>query len=434
MKEIKYSTVEEALNLIEDNDYIVCGLSAAEPKLILEKIHTIYDRINKITIANCLPLLNAEYLSNAKYADKIFIDAWFYTKDLRMAHEHGNISYVPNHLHVCSAKKIYHAHPNVYMGIASMPDEHGYVSLSLSNTYEKRIIEQADKIILEVNENAPRTFGDVELHISDITCMVKANYEMTVFPDVPISEKDYKIGKYISQYINDGDCIQLGIGGIPNAVTEFLKDKKDLGVHTEMLTSGMVKLAKSGVINNSKKNIYKGKMVAAFALGTKELYDYINNNPSVMILDGRYVNDPDVIKQNDNQKSINTTIEIDLTGQCCSESMGCRQFSGSGGQADTAIGAQKSKGGMSFIALYSTAMARNPITNEKEEVSKIVSTLKEGAGVTLSRNDVDFVVTEYGIVQLRGTSIRERVESLVSIAHPKFREQLMREAKEKGII
>jgi len=315
-----------------------------------------------------------------------------------------------------------------------MPDKHGYVSLSLSNTYEMKMIKAAKTVILEINPNAPRTFGDVQLHMNEIDYVVEVDYPIPELADVEPNEKDLVIGKIIADMINDGDCIQLGIGGIPNAVAASLMDKKDLGIHTEMLTSGMVKLAKAGVITGKYKQIHNGKMVAAFAMGPKELYDYIDDNPAVAILDGGYVNDPYTIMQNDNQVSINTSIEVDLTGQCCSESIGSRQFSGTGGQSDTAVGAQKSKNGRSIIALYSTAMVKNPATGEREEVSKIVCQLKPGAAVSLSRNDVDYLVTEYGCASLRGTSLAERVNRIIAIAHPKFRESLREEAIAAGII
>ncbi|MCK5732142.1 MAG: 4-hydroxybutyrate--acetyl-CoA CoA transferase, partial [Tenericutes bacterium] len=208
----------------------------------------------------------------------------------------------------------------------------------------------------------------------------------------------------------------------------------DLGIHTEMFTSGMVDLMKAGVINGKKKTLHKGKVVCCFALGTKEMYEYIDRNPAVKMLQGTYVNDPSIIGLSDNQVSINATLEIDLTGQCCSESIGTRHFSGTGGQTDTAVGAQNAKNGRSFISLYSTAKLRNKDTGDINEVSKIVSTLKRGAAVSLSRNDVDYVVTEYGIVNLRGKNIRERAKLLISIAHPKFREQLKKEAIEEGFI
>lgn len=238
----------------------------------------------------------------------------------------------------------------------------------------------------------------------------------------------------IADKINNGDCIQFGIGGIPNAVATSLMDKKDLGIHTEMLTTGMMKLIKARVVTGKQKNFYKGKHIAAFALGAKELYDFIDNNPAVMIMDAHWTNDPFVIAQNDNQISINITIEVDLTGQCASESLGSLQFSGTGGQADTAVGAQRSKNGKSFIALYSKAMLRNKETGEKEEISKTVPFLKQGAAVSFSRNYVDYVVTEYGVASLRGTTIRERVERLIYIAHPKFKEELYQKALDLGLI
>jgi acyl-CoA hydrolase len=291
------------------------------------------------------------------------------------------------------------------------------------------MIAAADIVILELNPSHPRTFGDTELHISQVDYCIETDYPVPVLPDVQSNERDEIIGKYIADYINDGDTIQLGIGGIPYAVAAALMSKKDLGVHTEMLTSGIMKLTKAGVVTNSRKNMHNGKTVATFALGTKELYDFMDDNPSVQILDGNYVNDPAVIGLNDNQVSINTTLGMDLTGQCCSESIGHKQFSGTGGQADTVTGAQKSKNGRSFIALYSTANVKNE-SGERELVSKIVPMLRPGSIVSLSRNDIDFVVTEYGVAALRGTSVKDRVQRLISIAHPDFREELERGAKE----
>lgn len=432
--ENKFITIEEALSKIKSNDVIVSGLASAEPKELLTKLHTIADRVNNVTVTTCLPMIDAEYFGNPEYNKSFGMDGWFYTSPLRKAHKNGNISFIPNHLHLAAIKRLHHVKPNIYAGNATPPDKHGFVSLSLSNVYEKRMLEAADLVILEINPNLPRTLGDVEVHVNDIDYMIKVDYEIPALPDVEPNEKDLKIGKFIAEKINDGDCLQLGIGGIPNAVAASLFDKKDIGIHTEMFTTGMMKLAKAGVITGKKKNFNKGKHVAAFALGTRELYDFIDDNPSIMIADGHWVNDPYVIGLNDNQVSINTTIEIDLTGQCASESIGSVQFSGTGGQADTAVGAQRSKNGRSFIALYSTAMVKNPETGEREEISKIVTQLKQGAAVSLSRNDVDFVVTEYGIAALRGTNIRERVDRLISIAHPKFREQLYKEALEAGII
>ncbi len=361
-------------------------------------------------------------------------DSWFYSAAARKAHKAGSTSFVPNCLHYAASKRLAHRKPTFYIGAASMPDRHGYISLSCSNTYETQMIDAADVTILEINPNYPRTFGDVNLHISQIDHLILADYEVPTLPDVPPSEKDRVIGGLIAPYINDGDCLQLGIGGMPNALAEALMDKKDLGIHTEMLTTNMMKLAKAGVVTGRNKQTHRGKVVCTFILGSRELYEFADDNPSVAVMAGSYVNDPYVIGQNDNMVSINATIEVDLTGQCASESLGSVQFSGTGGQADTATGAQNSKNGRSFICLYSTAMVKNPLTGEREEKSKIVPQLMPGAAVSLSRNEVDYVVTEYGVAWLRGTSIRERVELLIGIAHPQFRDELRQKAIDLGII
>ena len=430
----KYVTINEALELVQSGDYIVTGLGAAEGRAFMTDLHTIADRVKDVTVSNCLPMGAYEFMVNGAYKDSFTTESWFYTPALRKAQANGNVSYIYNHLHLASGKRLYHRKPDIYVGICSMPDKHGYVSLSISNTYEMAMLKAAKTVILECNPNAPRTFGDVQLHVDEIHYLVECNYPIPELADAEPNEKDMVIGKLIADMINDGDCIQLGIGGIPNAVAVSLMDKKDLGVHTEMLTTGMVKLAKAGVITGKCKQNNPGKMVAVFAMGTRELYDFIDDNPAVAIMDGAYVNDPYVIAQNDNQISINSTIEIDLFGQCCSESIGHVQFSGTGGQADTAIGAQMSKNGRSVIALYSTAMVKNKATGERVETSKIVPLLKAGAAVSLSRNDVDWLVTEYGAVCLRGTSMAERAKLIISVAHPNFREELTQEAKKLGIL
>jgi len=430
----KYVSISEALSVVKSGDYIVTGLGSAEGREFMTNLHTIAGSVKDVLVSNCLPMGAYEFMVNPAYADTFQIDSWFYTPALRKAQANGNVSFIYNHLHLASFKRLCHRKPDIYVGIASMPDKHGYVSLSLSNTYELAMIREAKTVILEINPNAPRTFGDVQLHLNDIDYVVECDYSMPEIADAEPNEKDMIIGKYIADMIHDGDCIQLGIGGIPNAVAASLMDKKDLGVHTEMLTTGMVKLAKAGVITGKNKQINQGKMVAAFAMGTKELYDFIDDNPAVEIRDGAWVNDPHTISQNDNQVSINSTIEIDLFGQCCSESIGHVQFSGTGGQADTAIGAQKSRNGRSIIALYSTAMVKNKATGERVETSKIVPTLKAGAAVSLSRNDIDWLVTEYGAVCLRGTSMADRARLIISVAHPDFREQLTKDAVALGII
>lgn len=426
----KYITAEQAVQLVKSNDHIVVGMTAAEPQSFMKVLHTVADRVKNVVVSNCLPILEAEFFTNPAYKDSFKVAGWFYTATLRKYHKNGNISFIPNHLHLAGKKRFEHMKPNIFVTSASLPNEQGFISLSIQNVYERDAVDLADIVIVEVNPNFPFTYGDNQVHIDDIDYIIESNYPVPTIINAEPNEKDMLIGREIAKHIEDGATIQLGIGGIPNAVAASLMDKKDLGIHTEMFTNGMMDLIKAGVITGKKKNFMPGKHVAAFAFGSKELYSYLHNNPDVYFMRGIQANDPHVVGQNDNQVSINTTIEIDLTGQCASESIGHVQFSGTGGQADTAIGAQNARNGKSFITLYSTAMVKNPVTGEREEISKIVTTLKPGAAVTLSRNDVDYVVTEYGCVSLRGTTIEERVKLLISIAHPKFRDQLLQEAKQ----
>ena len=430
----KIISVDKALSLVKDGDHIVPGMAAAEPREFLMNVHKIIDRgVKNTVISNCLPLAEGKYLTDPEYIGKIDVNSWFYTAQLRRNQSAGAATYIPNHLHLAGFKRWFHRKPNIFVANASPPDKHGYMSVSLCAAYERRCWELADTVILEINPNVPRCFGDVEIHIKDVDYLVETNYPMPEVPDVEPSELDKKIGKLVADEIEDGDCIQLGIGGMPNAIAKSLYNKKDLGVHTEMLTNEMCKLFDAGVITGRRKKIFPGKMACTFILGARKLYDFADNNPGVLVVRGDYMNDPYVIGLNDNQVSINSSMEVDVTGQCCSESIGTRQFSGAGGQSDTAIGAQNSRGGRSYICLYSTATVKDK-EGKSQTISKIVPTLKEGAIVSLSRMDVDRVVTEYGIAELRGTNVRERVERLCAIAHPDFREDVMRKSVELGII
>ncbi len=315
-----------------------------------------------------------------------------------------------------------------------MPNAEGKISLSLSNVYEKRMIKAAKIVVLEINPNYPFTNGDCIVDQNEIDFLVQTDYPVVALKDEPITEKDRAIGRFIEPLIPNGACLQLGIGGIPNAVAHALKNKKDLGVHTEMLTNGMLELYQAGAITNLKKVLHKGKIVCTFIAGNQSLYDFVHHNPNVLMMDAYYVNNPDIIKQNPNQISINSTIEVDLTGQCCSESIGAKPFSGTGGQSDTATGAVKSEGGKSFITLHSTTMVKDSVSGQTQEISKIVPFLKPGAVVSLSRNDVDYVVTEYGVAYLRGMDTQTRANRLIAISHPKFRQGLIEEAKKYKIL
>ncbi len=424
----KRMTIPQALGLIQDGDVIISGLGASEPRELLSQVHTIGERgVKGCDLTSCLPTGNYDYIAKPGYEDVITSSGWFYSAPQRKAAGLPGLSFVPQHLHSAITRRMYAIREDkrrmVLFASCSPMDEHGYLSLSLSVTYERVLVDEGAVVIVEVNPNLPRTFGDSTIHISEIDALVEVDYPAASIPEVPFNEKDAAIASFIAERIEDGSTIQLGIGGIPNALAAGLMNKKHLGIHTEMLTDNMVDLVMAGAVDNSCKTLYRHKIVGTFAMGSKKLYDFINNNPSVVLRNGTWTNDPFVISQNYKMQSINTAIEVDLFGQCASEAIGPIQFSGSGGQADTSIGAQRSQGGHSFICLYSTAMVKDE-TGERRPVSKIVPLLKEGSVVTLSRNDVDYVVTEYGIANLRGRSLKERAQRLIAIAHPDFRDEL----------
>ena len=305
-------------------------------------------------------------------------------------------------------------------------DKHGYFSLGAVNSYAPAMIDKAKHLFVEVNENTPRAVCGAQLHISQISGLVENTVELPPLPPPKLDEVSITIGNLIAEQISDGACIQLGIGAIPDAVGMALKNKHDLGIHTEMFTSSMVDLIECGAVNNSKKQIHRGISVTTFAFGAKKIYDYIDDNPAIAIMPVDYVNDPEVICRNDNVVSINAALEVDLFGQVCAESIGTRLMSGSGGQVDYVRGACQSRGGKSFIAFTSTAKGGT--------ISKIKPMLTEGAVVTTSKNDVDYIVTEYGIAHLRGETMSSRVKQLISIAHPAFRDELRFDAKKRGIL
>ena len=288
------------------------------------------------------------------------------------------------------------------------------------------MIDKAKRIFVEVNDNTPRAVCGAQLHINQITGLVENSFELPTLPPAKLDETSITIGNLIAEQIQDGSCIQLGIGAIPDAVGLALKQKHDLGIHTEMFTSSMVDLIECGAVNNSKKQIHRGVSVTTFAFGSKAINDYIDDNPAIAIMPVDYVNNPEVICQNDNMISINSALEVDLFGQVCAESIGTKIMSGSGGQVDYVRGACQSKGGKSFIAFTSTAKGGT--------ISKIKPILTPGAVVTTSKNDVDYIVTEYGLAHLRGEPLSSRVRQLIAIAHPDFRDELRFEAKKRGIL
>lgn len=301
----------------------------------------------------------------------------------------------------------------------SEPDEHGYCSFGISCDYTKPVAECAKLRIAQINRNMPRVLGDNFIHLSELDYIVAEDTPVIELPRPKIGEVERKIGENIASLVPDGACLQLGIGAIPDAVLMFLKGKKDLGIHSEMFSDGVVDLIEAGVINNSKKRVAPGMSLVTFLMGTRRLYDFVDNNPTVCMKTVDYVNDPRVVCQNDNMISINSCVEVDLMGQVCSESVGLKQISGVGGQIDFVRGANMSKNGKTIMAMPSTAAHGT--------VSKIVPFITEGATVTTTRSDVDYVVTEYGIAHLHGKTLRQRAKELIAIAHPKFREGLQAE-------
>jgi acyl-CoA hydrolase/GNAT superfamily N-acetyltransferase len=308
----------------------------------------------------------------------------------------------------------------------SLPDGHGYMSLGVSVDIVKGAVEQASLVIAQVNANMPRTHGHGFVHVDDVDFLVPHDEPLLEYSNVAESDVAQKLGQYVARLVQDGDTIQVGYGSLPNAIMANLKDKRHLGVHTELFSDGLAELMRLGVVDNSVKTIERGKTVAAFCMGSRSTYEYIHDNPAVEFCTIDYTNDPMVIAQNRNMTAINSALEIDLTGQATADSLGKTFFSGIGGQADFMRGAVLAEGGRTILALGSTA--------ENGAISRIVPFLKEGAGVTLNRCDTQYVVTEYGIAYLRGKNIRERAMELIAIAHPKFRPWLIEEARRQNLI
>lgn len=427
MGQIKMSQIikiKDVISIINNHQNVVIGMAAAEPKLFLNHLHLINHEIH---LMNCLPL-DAVY-EKAETLKNIQFDSLFYSGQMRnLSQKHPHVSYIPSHLHASGLNRMQVMPPDIFIGTGVKHPYNDTVSLSLSNVYEIDAFKRSKVKIIELNINMPFVYGDHHIHINEIDYIIETNYHPTEVNYDTEDERDTIIGNLIAEHIEDESTLQFGIGAIPNAVAKALIHKKNLGIHTEMLSDGLVQLIKLGVVTGSKKTLYPNKHICSFILGTKALYDYVNHNEDILLMNANYVNDPYVIGQNEKQISINTTIEIDLTGQCNSETLNQKHYSGTGGQSDTAVGAQRSHQGKSFIALHSTTTQKD-INGNQVMISKIVPKFINGQSVTLSRNDIDYVVTEYGIQKLKGHTIKERIYKLISIAHPDFREQLLEDAK-----
>lgn len=417
----KLVTLEEALDSLRNGDVIGTSQCANEPTAFFDAMHTLRGKGKKYRIFAPMCFQPHEFMSNPIYQDTFDMDITFLMGATRKGREAGLFSYYPGDLHNGAGRWLSVHGCNVFLAAATPMDQHGYMKIPLCLIHERTFLEAADRIILQINPNLPSIYGDTEIHIRDVDMVVEAKTPLPYLPKSEPNQVEKTIGEYIASMVQDGDCIQLGIGGIPDAAAQALLNKHDLGVHSEMITNSMVDLVKAGVITGRKKNFLPGKMVGTFAYGTQELYDLLNENPSILMLRGETVNDPRIVAKNDNFVSINSCLSVDLTGQVCSESIGSRQYSGSGGQADMAIGAVHAKNGRGIIAVAST--------KHHGTVSSITAQLDPGSVVTLSRNEADYVVTEYGIAPLRGRSVRQRVENLISVAHPDFRSELRAQAK-----
>ncbi len=424
----KLLSLPEAVGLVRSHQSIATAMAAAEPTGLLTELANHRDRLEDVTVWVCLPLRLYDFILKPEMSGHFFVENWFYGAPDREVHPQGRTSYVPNNLHQASAGKLAAngGRVPIYWGTATPPDKRGYMSLSLSLVIEKQLIEAADLVVLEINENMPRTLGDTQIHISEVDYVVEHHVPLFELPSARPAPWEETIGGYVADLIEDGSTLQLGIGGIPNAIAALLVDHRDLGIHTEMFTTGIVDLYEAGVVTGRKKSQWRGKMVGAFALGEQRLYDFLHDNLAVEFQQGYVTNDPYVIGRNHKMVSVNTALQVDCYGQVCSQSIGPRHFSGTGGQLDTHRGAQRSPGGRGIIALRSTA--------KNGTISTIVPMLAQGAEVTVPGQDVDTVVTEYGVAELKGRSVKARTEALINVAHPDFRSWIREEVERLGIV
>lgn len=419
----KIVTAEEAVKNIKNNDNVVFSQTASVPLLTALTLYENRELYDNVSIYHMFTLGHGEYMRPECYGHFRHFGN-FAASNSRQALMDKQADFIPCYFH--EVPRMFRESFTVDVAVIAMtpPDKDGYCSFGLSCDYSKAAAKYAKILIAEMNDMMPFTMGkENRIHISEIDYVIPCSYFLPEIPLPVITEVEDNIGKYCASMVNDGATVQLGIGAIPHAVALSLSEKNDLGVHTEMFSDSLMELIKKGVVNNSRKNINKGKSVSAFIMGTSDLYGFVNNNDDVELFPVDYVNDPYVISQNDNVVSINSCLEIDIMGQVNSETIGLSQYSGVGGQVDFVRGARRSKNGISIMAMPSTA--------SKGTISRIVPFLSSGSAVTTSRNDVDVVVTEYGVADLRYKSLSQRAESLLAIAHPEFREELLFELKKR---
>lgn len=410
-------SAEEAAQKICNGQRVFLTGNCSTPQQFLAALKMRYQHLRNVELIQLLNLGPRDYVTS-DMAKHVRINSLFISANVRKSVNEGLADFTPVFLSEIPALfRLGRLVLDVAVIQVSPPDEHGYCSFGVEVSVTKSAAENAKLVIAEVNPNMPRTLGDSFIHVSQIDFFVEVNYPIPEIHPQPASEIQDRIANLVAELVPDKATLQTGIGGIPDAVLRHLTNHKDLGIHTELFSNGVMEMIESGVVTNAAKSLHCGKVIAGFALGTRALYDYIDDNPVFELHPTEYVNDPFVIAQNDRMISINSALEVDLTGQVCADSIGYEFYSGVGGQVDFVRGASRSREGKAIIALPSTA--------KNDTISRIVPTLQQGAGVTTTRNDVHYIVTEYGIADLYGRSIAQRVHALVNVAHPDFREELL---------
>ena len=415
------TTAEEAVKQIKSGDRVVLAHACGEPPALVDATVKNADAYRDVEIVHMVAMGKGEYCQ-PEYEKNFRHNSLFVGASTRKAIAEGRGDYTPVFFSEIPGLFSTTLPPDVVLLTCTPPDENGKCSLGVSVDYTQEAVKKSKLVIAAINPNMPWTGPHSTIDVTDIDCIVERDDPIIELQPPKIGPVEEGIGRYCAELVRDGDTLQLGIGAIPDAVLMFLKDKRDLGIHSEMFSDGVVDLANAGVINNSRKTLHPGKFVVAFLMGTRKLYDFVDHNPDVDMYPVDYVNDPFVIAQNDNLVSINSSVQVDLYGQAASESIGYTQISAVGGQVDFVRGAARSKGGRSIIAMPSTV---------KGKISKIVPLLDEGAAVTTGRCDIDYVVTEYGIAALKGHTLRDRARSLIHIAHPDFRSGLIEEFEKR---
>lgn len=417
----KVRTPEQAVSTIRRGDKVFIGSGAAEPQTLVKALIETSGRLADTRIMHIMTLGVAPY-TEEKFTDQFRHNAFFIGANTRQAVAEGRADYTPVFLSEIPALFRSGQIPiDVAIIQVSLPDRFGFCSYGVSTDVVKSATESATRVIAEINPQMPRALGDCFVSLNDIDIAVPVDEPLLASSYVKADDVSKRIGKNIASLIEDGSTMQMGIGTIPDSVLFYLTEKKDLGIHTEMFSDGLMELVEKGVITNRKKTLHAGKTVASFCIGSRKLYDYIDDNPAIEFHPTEYTNDPFIIAQNEKMVSINSAIEVDLSGQVCADSLGPMFYSGIGGQVDFVRGASRSKGGKPIIALPSTA--------KNGTISRISVNLQEGAGVVTTRGDVHYVVTEWGVAYLHGKNIRERAMALIGVAHPKFRKRLLEGAK-----